>query len=115
MTPGFSGLRQPVDSERREGEAIQESVLCGAAWRASRPALLFTLRLLSRCRFCRGAIGYRIIGREKSFQVRNEVERNMDTRLLGVATPAIAFLLLTACSEAPKPEAKPETKAETAP
>lgn len=39
----------------------------------------------------------------------------MDKRLLGVAASAIAFLLLTACSEAPKTEAKTETKAETAP
>jgi len=38
----------------------------------------------------------------------------MDTRLLGAATSAVAFMLLTACSEAPKSEAKVETKAEPA-
>ncbi len=39
----------------------------------------------------------------------------MDKRLLGVATSAMAFLLLTACSGAPKTEAAPEPKAETLP
>jgi hypothetical protein len=39
----------------------------------------------------------------------------MDTRQLGAAAiTAAAFLLLTACSEAPKTEAKPEAKEETA-